>query len=148
MACFIFTKVCHVLWIFIYCSICMTVRTLIFLMALWLVISYEKMLSSVHKAFAAYWQLPEYISDCCLPNLMSQNGNSMQWLHRQCNTTPYGCSWVVLGKRKTGVIFWKQASRTPPPPFPPCVLVFINAYLLAISILSMWLEEMKDEPLS
>src|SRR5882762_7543512 len=36
-------------------------------------------------------------------------------------------SLVVFGKVKTGVIFWKQASRTPPPS-PPCFSVFINAY--------------------
>ena len=54
-------------------------------MASWLVISYEKMLSWVHKAFLAYWQPPEYIWECCVLNLMSQNGNcSMQWLHIQC----------------------------------------------------------------
>jgi len=42
-----------------------------------------------------------------------------------CNTTLSGNSGVVFCKVNTGVIFWKQASRTP-----PCVSEFINAYLL------------------
>jgi hypothetical protein len=47
----------------------------IFLMASWLVTCYEKMISSVHKAFLAHWQLLEYICKCCLLNLTSQSGN-------------------------------------------------------------------------
>jgi len=57
---------------------------LIFLMASWLLTCYEKMISWVHKAFLAYWQLLEYIWECCLLNLMSQSGNcGMKWLYRQ-----------------------------------------------------------------
>jgi hypothetical protein len=42
------------------------------------------MISWVHKAFLAYWQLLEYIWECCLQNLTSQNGNcGVKWLYRQ-----------------------------------------------------------------
>jgi hypothetical protein len=33
-----------------------------------------------------------------------------------CNTTLSGNSGVVFGKVRAGVILWKQASGTPPPP--------------------------------
>ena len=81
VACFIFTRICHVLWIFTYCSICMTVRTLlIFLMALWLVIFYEKMLSWVHRTFllwdtVAWWVC---LHNAC-PRTLWHGGNP--WNH-------------------------------------------------------------------
>ena len=59
---------------------------LIDLMASRLVTHYEKMLYWVHKAFLDYWQSLEYIWGCCLPNLMSQSGNSscgVKQLYRQ-----------------------------------------------------------------
>ena len=75
--CFIFTRVCCVLWV-CNCTYAWQMQIkifLIFLMASWLLTCYEKMISWVHKAFLAYWQLLEYIWECCLRNLMSQSGN-------------------------------------------------------------------------
>ena len=81
------------------------------------------------KAFLADWQLPEYIWECCLPNLMSQNGNcSMQWLHRQCCVKSshkifilmqYNTIWLFMsgfGQGENWSHILETSLQDPPPP--------------------------------